>query len=63
MATLTGRVDRLVYVGATTQVLVGLPTGDTVQVLVANDGRRALPPEGTDVTLRVLPEALRVIAD
>ncbi len=59
---LAGRVERLVYVGATTQVIVGLPTGDTMQVLVANDGRRSLPPEGSTVTLRVLPEAVRVIS-
>ena len=58
-----GRVERLVYVGATTQVIVALPTGETVQALVANDGRRTLPAEGAGVTLRVLPDAIRVIAD
>ncbi len=60
---LSGRVERLVYVGATTQVMVGLPTGETVQVLVANDGRRTLPAEGSPITLRILPDAVRVISD
>ncbi len=59
---LTGRVERLVYLGATTQVIVTLPTGEQIQVLVANDGRRALPSEGSTVTVRVLPDAIRVIA-
>ncbi|HTN80594.1 MAG TPA: ABC transporter ATP-binding protein [Acidimicrobiales bacterium] len=58
---LTGRVVRLIYVGATTQVIVGLPTGESVQALVANDGRRALPAEGADITLRLLPDAIRII--
>jgi spermidine/putrescine transport system ATP-binding protein len=56
-----GRVERLVYVGATTQVIVSLPTGEQMQVLVANDGRRKLPTEGDAITLRVLPDAIRVI--
>jgi len=60
---LSGRVVRLIYVGATTQVIVTLPTGETVQVLVANDGRRPLPTEGADVTLRLLPDAIRIISD
>jgi spermidine/putrescine transport system ATP-binding protein len=58
---LPGMIDRLVYLGATTQVVVRLPHGDTVQVLVANTDDRVPHEPGTPVTLVLPPDALRVL--
>ena len=56
-----GMIDRLVYLGATTQVVVRLPHGDTVQVLVANTDDRVGHEPGTPVTLVLPCDALRVL--
>jgi spermidine/putrescine transport system ATP-binding protein len=58
---LPGMIDRLVYLGATTQVVVRLPHGDTVQVLVANTDDQIAHEPGTAVTLELPPDALRVL--
>jgi spermidine/putrescine transport system ATP-binding protein len=55
-----GLVDRLVYLGATTQVVVRLAQGATLQALVTNEGRPAFEP-GAPVTVRLPPEALRIL--
>jgi spermidine/putrescine transport system ATP-binding protein len=56
-------IDRLVYLGATTQVVVRLPHGDTVQVLVANTDDDVGYEPGTPVTLVLPSDALRVLSD
>jgi spermidine/putrescine transport system ATP-binding protein len=56
-------VDNLVYVGATTQVVVRLPHGPAVHALVVNDSdtdSELLRP-GSPVTLTLPPEALRLL--
>jgi spermidine/putrescine transport system ATP-binding protein len=55
-----GLVDRLVYLGATTQVVVRLAQGATLQALVTNEGRPAFEP-GAPVSVRLPPEALRIL--
>jgi spermidine/putrescine transport system ATP-binding protein len=56
-----GMIDRLVYLGPTTQVVVRLPHGDTVQVLVANTDEQIAHEPGTPVTLALPADALRVL--
>ena len=58
---LPGMIDRLVYLGATTQVVVRLPHGDTVQVLVANTDDTVPHEPGTAVTLVLPCDAVRVL--
>jgi spermidine/putrescine transport system ATP-binding protein len=58
---LPGMIDRLVYLGATTQVVVRLPHGDTVQVLVTNTDDQIAHEPGTPVTLVLPADALRVL--
>jgi spermidine/putrescine transport system ATP-binding protein len=57
-----GTIDELVYVGATTQVVVRLPHGDVLQVLVVNDGGSDDLQRGTPVTVELPPQALRLLA-
>jgi spermidine/putrescine transport system ATP-binding protein len=56
-----GMIDRLVYLGPTTQVVVRLPHGDTVQVLIANTDDQVAHEPGTPVTLVLPADALRVL--
>ena len=59
---LPAMVERLVYVGPTTQVHLRLPHGAALQAMVANhDGRPEWPP-GTAVSATLPAEALRVLA-
>jgi spermidine/putrescine transport system ATP-binding protein len=58
---LPAMIDRLVYLGATTQVVVRLPHGDTVQVLVANTDDEIAHEPGTPVTLVLPGDALRAL--
>ena len=56
-----GMVERLVYLGSTTQVLVRLAVGTSVQAMVPNTGD-ALPwQQGTPVSVLLPPEALRLL--
>ncbi|MEU8852308.1 ABC transporter ATP-binding protein [Streptomyces sp. NPDC048564] len=55
-------VDRLVYVGATTQVMARLPHGPALRVLVVNDSDRDLLSPGTPALVSCAPEAIRVLA-
>jgi spermidine/putrescine transport system ATP-binding protein len=58
---LPGMIDRLVYLGPTTQVVVRLPHGDTVQVLVTNTDDHVAHEPGTAVTLVLPVDAVRVL--
>jgi spermidine/putrescine transport system ATP-binding protein len=58
---LRGVVERSVFQGAVTQVLVHLPGNRRVQVLVPNQGRQALWPNGTDVHVHLPAAALRAL--
>jgi spermidine/putrescine transport system ATP-binding protein len=57
-----GIVDRLVYVGATTQVSVRLPHGPSLQALVVSGTEPDALTPGTPVEVTCPPEALRVLA-
>jgi spermidine/putrescine transport system ATP-binding protein len=58
-----GMIERVVYVGSTLQVIVHLPSGQTLQAWVHNEGE-ALPYEqGASVTIHMPVEALRVLPD
>ena len=57
-----GMVDRLVFLGSTTQLVVRLPHGDVLQSLVTNTGRAETPASGQPVTVHLPPESLRVLA-
>ncbi len=59
---LPGTVERLVYVGATTQVMVRLPHGPVLQALVVNDGDRGELSSGSHVSVTLPPDALRLLA-
>jgi spermidine/putrescine transport system ATP-binding protein len=54
-------VERLVYLGSSTQVFLRLAAGADVQVLLPNDGDRAALAQGTPVHAYLPPEALRVL--
>jgi spermidine/putrescine transport system ATP-binding protein len=55
-------VERLVYLGSATQVMLRLAAGAQVQALVQNDGGQADLRQGTPVHVRLAPDALRVLA-
>ena len=60
---LPGMVERLVYLGPSTQLLVRLAHGETVQALVQNQGRPLPWRQGTPVAAHLPPDALRVLPD
>jgi spermidine/putrescine transport system ATP-binding protein len=55
-------VERLVYLGSSTQVYLRLAAGYDVQALMNNDGSAAKLSQGTPVHVYFAPEALRVLA-
>jgi spermidine/putrescine transport system ATP-binding protein len=55
-------VERLVYLGATSQLFIRLPMGDTIQVLTQNAAGRPDYQAGAPVTVFFPPEAVRVVA-
>jgi ABC-type Fe3+/spermidine/putrescine transport system ATPase subunit len=58
-----GMVERLVFLGSTTQIFVRLATGVALQALVLGD-RPALPySQGTPVSVGLPADALRVLPD
>ena len=59
---LPGMVDRAVFLGSTTQVLVRLPHGAVVQSLVTNSSVRRGLSSGQPVTVHLPPDALRVLS-
>jgi spermidine/putrescine transport system ATP-binding protein len=58
---LPAMVDRVVYVGATTQVYVRLPSGERIQALLANHDGRPDWPAGTSVAVTLPADALRAL--
>src|SRR5262245_13248477 len=60
--TMPGMVNRLVYLGPTTQVVVTLPHGAQIQALVTNDADEQAYPPGTPVTVTLPEDALRLLA-
>jgi spermidine/putrescine transport system ATP-binding protein len=55
-------VERLVYLGSSTQVYLRLAAGCDVQVLMNNDGSTQQLSQGTPVNAYFAPDALRVLA-
>jgi spermidine/putrescine transport system ATP-binding protein len=60
---ISGIVDRLVYLGSTTQVLLRLQGGEQLQALVTNSGEDLPYREGSAVSIDLPADALRVIAE
>ncbi len=58
-----GMVERLVFLGSTTQVFVRLATGAGLQTLVRNDGAALPYRQGTPVSIDLPADALRVLPD
>jgi len=56
-----GMIERVVYHGASDQLVVRLATGDTVQALFVNDGSQRDWAQGTPVQVHFPAEALRVL--
>jgi spermidine/putrescine transport system ATP-binding protein len=58
---LPAMVERLVFLGSASQVFVRLAPGALLQALVQNDGLPVPWSQGTPVSVRLPPEALRVL--
>jgi spermidine/putrescine transport system ATP-binding protein len=56
-----GMIDRVVYHGASEQIVVRLATGDVVQALFVNDGTLHEWSQGTPVQVHLPADALRVL--
>jgi spermidine/putrescine transport system ATP-binding protein len=56
-----GMVERLVFLGSDTQVIVRLANGEVVQALIQNQGEAPPFGQGTPVTVVLPPDALRVL--
>ncbi len=59
---LPGMVERTVYVGATVQVMIRLPSGESIQASIANTGHTDSYAQGTPVSVHIPVDALRVLA-
>ena len=55
-------VERLVFLGSATQVMLRLATGISMQALMQNDGERPELTQGTPVHAHLPADALRVLA-
>ena len=58
-----GMIERLVFLGSTTQIFVRLATGAPLQALVRNDGPAVAHRQGTPVSVELPADALRVLPD
>jgi spermidine/putrescine transport system ATP-binding protein len=58
---LPGVVERLVFQGPVTQILLRLRGGEQLQSMMPNQGQDALLPAGADVSVHLPPAALRVL--
>jgi spermidine/putrescine transport system ATP-binding protein len=58
-----GMVERLVFLGSTTQIFVRLATGAPLQALVLGDGLSLQYSQGTPVSVALPADALRVLPD
>ncbi len=56
-----GMVQRLVYLGPSTQVIVRLAPGDTIQALIQNQGEDLAYRQGTPLSVHLPPRALRIL--
>ena len=56
-----GMVERLVFLGSSTQVIVRLATGDALQALIQNQGGLPAFQQGTAVQVELPTDALRVL--
>ena len=56
-----GIVERLVYLGSATRVIVHLATGQTLQSLIQSDGAKLPYEQGTAVQVYLPPDAVRVL--
>ncbi|MEA2505822.1 MAG: putative spermidine/putrescine transport system ATP-binding protein [Actinomycetota bacterium] len=59
---LPGKIERVVYVGASTQLIIRLGTGDTLQAMLPSGGRATAFDQGSPVSVHLPPEALRVLS-
>jgi spermidine/putrescine transport system ATP-binding protein len=57
-----GMVERLVYQGASTQLVVRLATGEPLQALIQNQGQSIGWRQGTAIAVHLPADALRVLA-
>jgi spermidine/putrescine transport system ATP-binding protein len=58
-----GMVERLVYQGPATQLVVRLATGEPLQALVQNQGEPMSWTQGTAIAVHLPPDALRVLRE
>jgi spermidine/putrescine transport system ATP-binding protein len=58
-----GMVERLVFLGSTTQIFLRLAHGAALQTLIRNDGGGVPYSQGTPVSVHLPPDALRVLPD
>ncbi|HET8979883.1 MAG TPA: ABC transporter ATP-binding protein [Solirubrobacteraceae bacterium] len=58
-----GMVERLVFLGSTTQIFVRLANGAALQALERNDGKGLPYSQGTPVRIELPADALRVLPD
>jgi ABC-type Fe3+/spermidine/putrescine transport system ATPase subunit len=56
-----GMVERVVFLGSASQVIVRLAPGETLQSLVQNDGEPVAYQQGSAVSVLLPPESLRVL--
>jgi hypothetical protein len=54
-------VERVVFLGSASQVIVRLAPGETLQSLVQNDGEPVAYQQGSAVSVLLPPESLRVL--
>ncbi len=55
-------VERLVYLGSSTQVFLRLAAGSDIQVLLSNESGQQQLAQGTPVNAYLAPDALRVLS-
>jgi spermidine/putrescine transport system ATP-binding protein len=56
-----GMVQRTIYLGSSTQLLMNLAHGQKLQAVIQNQGEAVPYAQGTPVSVRLPPEALRVL--
>jgi spermidine/putrescine transport system ATP-binding protein len=56
-----GMIDRVVYVGATVQLILHLASGQTIQAWVPNDGEAQSRSSGEAVVVHLPTDSLRVL--
>ena len=59
---LPGKIERVVYAGATSQLVVTLDRGAPIRCMLANDGVASSFDRGTPVSVYLPCEALRVLS-